>query len=1503
MKLKPTNFLLALAIVIATLTASAQTVPDTRVAPGATDDAVSFRHRNDTDSPRRHGLRKSKPNLKGNYVSRHSSVGSSKPRKAVRKAAPTHDLTVYGTAGSGYDGGLYSFSTTQDGIEEVTSDARLSSVNGGCFSNGKYYSFNGFVNNTVNPYKVSVWNFPAIELDREIVDPDLSVEFVTADPVSGIIYSICWIDNNEHFATYNPETFSRIRDYGEVDGDFWYVDALFFDNNGNLWILDDEGGLYSVDKNSFETEYVADTGIDTYWLGRVAVDPASGLAYVFANGEDDSYILYELDLDTYEATQLYEFEDAEDFNTIFIVPEAAAGGAPFRTEDLALSFTDASLSGSITFTAPTETTDGSTGSGSLTYTLSVNGTAGTPVACGWGESVSIAYTAPAAGQYAFTVIFTNDTGDSDPASASTWIGADTPRGVTGLRATCFENEVTLTWQPSAGSINGGYIVPEEVAYRITRLPDNTVVTEALQATTYTDVFPESNNTVEHTYTVEAVWNGNASDPATSNRVLVGATFFNGFDTDDDMNVMTNIASVNGDNRWRRFSDYRYSAAMADKDEDGATSTWMISPKLALTGGRTYTLSFDAWGSHQGSSERISAYITDTDVPAEIYQKPRVVDGETTPVTWEFADKDLFGPLSGKFTPEADGDYYITIVAHSLKDMATEYIDDLTLVKDPVVPMPAAPAVTAVLGDDLDVAVTIVAPSKDTEGNDLPAIEKIVLSRNDVDVKTFESPSPGATLTYEETLPAGGVYTYSAVAYNENGHSAAGSYAVAAVEPSNPVAPLNLTAVETSNPGEVTLTWIAPTRDTNGNPVSAADLTYNIYRVGATQPEATAVSGLTYTFRAVPADADQQFVSFRVAAVNKAGEGAKSLATEPAPFGTPDTLPYKESLSGMTFDNVWHFDAPDDYSDGEWIIISASEQPEATPQDNDGGMLAFFGEMLYDAASITSAKISLAGAANPMLSFWYFGEHNSYGQNEIGIYVNDGTGFKKLEQFSMRDEEKNGWARHTTSLAAYAGKTISIRFEGFYFRTGHFMLIDNITVTDGNAAGIDLEVDDVRVPAEVYAGSKLQADLYVKNNHTEAVTNIPVKFYVDGALITQGTIERIAAGNVGGIRFNLNPDMSWLGTHSVRFEVDYAQDVNTANNVSEDKRFKVNEQLLPTVTRLGADYEEGSATNVVINWAAPDFTQADGTYVETFESYRGFTVNPESEWTFVDADGAITYYPTSLQGLVTTDPKAFIIIDDSNINGTFASKSGNKYIAAFSTQAQSDDWMISPELSGKKQTISFSARAFLLQPGYGDETFEVLASSTGTDLADFTKVKSFTANTTEWTTMSAELPAGTLYFAIRYTGYDAYTTFFDDMRYQAAVHPAKDFEIVGYNIYRNGIRLNEHPLTSLTYTDNPTGTLTPRYSISVVYDRGESPTSIGVGVGESAGIAGVNGSVAAFAVKGGIMVQTEGPADVNAYSVDGKTVFSGSVNGNDFIPASAGVYVVTVGQTSFKLIVD
>ena len=175
--------------------------------------------------------------------------------------------------------------------------------------------------------------------------------------------------------------------------------------------------------------------------------------------------------------------------------------------------------------------------------------------------------------------------------------------------------------------------------------------------------------------------------------------------------------------------------------------------------------------------------------------------------------------------------------------------------------------------------------------------------------------------------------------------------------------------------------------------------------------------------------------------------------------------------------------------------------------------------------------------------------------------------------------------------------------------------------------------------------------------------------------------------------------------------------------------------------------------------------------------------------------------------------------------SFDAKSGVQYLSTmFSVEegnTKLNDWLISPVLPGVAQTISFFAKSYSSEY---PETFQVLYSTTDMATSSFKKVSGMVDVTVPdaWTEYSYNLPEGAKYFAIRCTSDDKFMLFVDDITYIPANGATADLEIVGYNVYCDGVKVNAEPVAETSYVaanlaDNTTYT----FAVSAVYTQGES----------------------------------------------------------------------------------
>lgn len=189
---------------------------------------------------------------------------------------------------------------------------------------------------------------------------------------------------------------------------------------------------------------------------------------------------------------------------------------------------------------------------------------------------------------------------------------------------------------------------------------------------------------------------------------------------------------------------------------------------------------------------------------------------------------------------------------------------------------------------------------------------------------------------------------------------------------------------------------------------------------------------------------------------------------------------------------------------------------------------------------------------------------------------------------------------------------------------------------------------------------------------------------------------------------------------------------------------------------------------------------DVIFFEGFETYTDFTTDL-SPWITLQLTTGDTYSSSSFNfpGEATAFPfMAFNpSLTDPSIVATHPAHTGDKYaIAVQYVDFNDNKWLISPQITPTEGSeLSFWVKSITAQ--YGLERFVVHVSTTGTEVANFTKISAgaYLEAPTAWTQFTFDLNsyAGTpIYFAIQYVSYDAFFFMLDDIEVTGTVAPTE-----------------------------------------------------------------------------------------------------------------------------------
>ena len=165
-------------------------------------------------------------------------------------------------------------------------------------------------------------------------------------------------------------------------------------------------------------------------------------------------------------------------------------------------------------------------------------------------------------------------------------------------------------------------------------------------------------------------------------------------------------------------------------------------------------------------------------------------------------------------------------------------------------------------------------------------------------------------------------------------------------------------------------------------------------------------------------------------------------------------------------------------------------------------------------------------------------------------------------------------------------------------------------------------------------------------------------------------------------------------------------------------------------------------------------------------------------------------------------------------------------------------------------------------------------------------------------LEAQPPAGAKRFAVRSCAVGAYMLMLDCFTFEAGFNDT-NLSLLGYDVYRDGMKLNLEPVAENSFTDSEGAVGT--YSVVAVYDRGISaPVHVTSG---ASGIAGVSpSSVSISGYDGAIHICGAEGLGTIIVAASGRTVYTGIGRNEMTIQVSPGIYVVRVGEKAAKIIV-
>ncbi|WP_295727750.1 choice-of-anchor J domain-containing protein [uncultured Muribaculum sp.] len=1397
--------------------------------------------------------------------------------------------------------GIYEFTT--DGYNP-TQIARNVYASGGGIAYGDYYYgvrfevIAGIAGVSQQSYNLKTW------------EPEDAYSGSIQDVATAIAYNA---DRDEAIGCYYNEDGATFR-MCSVNIPYWgktkIADlpkgwgACDFDKNGTLYAIDEDGMLFTVNTRTGALTEVGSTGVATEWITGGFIDKESGkMIYSVKNSTEAA--LYSVDLATAKATKLYDLENEEQLGG-FYIPEAdyAAGVPAALPYTPSLSFSGTSLSGTVRFQMPRTTYDGTAASGPLTYHVYANGKEVATGESTFGASgyVTVNVTLPESDTYSIAVSTSNEAGESPRKRASKkFIGLDTPKAPGSVNVTYADGVATVKWGSVSSGMNGGQIDRTNLVYRVTRYPDEKVVSPADQKTvSLTDAIEMPQTRTDYYYTVEAVTGELSSAPAKSATFSLGPIdppFEGKFASASDFIGYTVLNPGADTNKWQ-FSSGTIYVRTSGKPADA----WVLLPPVNVKAGNSYEVGVSIRGYSGSYMETFEVMVGNS---------PEAAALTSTVIPSTDVKSGTFKTFTGSLTAEADGIYYIGIHAKSASG-GYLYVESVSIKEGVSMHAPAAVTDLKVESDASGAhkaTATFTLPTLDLSGVALEAITKVSLLRDGVEVNSaVEGLTPGAEFTIvDNSAPSAGNHVYSVVCHNAHG-AGASAEAEAYVGFGAPLRPDEVKMKETT-PGHIVATWTPVVKDVDGRTLGADDVLYRIsrYMDGEQVLVEDSVAGTTYEYDIELPAGTQKFMQTLVEAMTEGGM-SKPKPTLRVAVGEAYKAPYAESFSNSSVSSLIGYEIIE--GSDPWTVVASHSDYGVYPADDDGGMMFLEGYNPSKCA-IVMGKIDLGTLPSPAFIFYTYNfKTSSPNTNLIEVEVNAGDGYEKLYGSEVQATgDENKWNKVVVPLDDYAGQTVQIRVISTTKQYA-FHYVDAFKVT--SCADHNLSLRDISAPSSVERNVDFDVAVTVDNLGQNRALGYKVHLFCNDELVDTKSGDALEPEASTEIKFTCNLGVAYSGKVAFRAEIEYGPDMVEGDNMAE-VQVEVRENALPHVTDLAASATEGK---VALQWSEPaGLDKVVEATTENFDDPASAWTSVVDGWTFYDEDKA-TIGGIGSKKIPVSGRQSFFVMNNTYeaINSSqFAAKSGTQYLCSMyvmtgNTMVQSDDWAVSPELTGKPQMISLYASSFKADSDQTQyyESFEILYSTTGNAVEDFIPVETFKSIPAAWTKYTAYLPEGAKYFAIHAISYDKYMLFVDDVTFCAKNGPVKTLAVDGYNIYRDNVKINEAPVAATSYTDETVnGTSTYSYAVTAVYAEGESRKSNDAVVDMTqSGIdgIGVNGATTVKVVAGSIIVSGAEGLDMSVFTVDGKTVYSAVATDRVAVDVVPGIYIVKAGRTAVKVVV-
>lgn len=1383
---------------------------------------------------------------------------------------------------------------------------------------GRYYVIRNFMQNgTPMMFNIVLFNDDWAQVNTLMPSTRIGAASLTYREADATVYGVFAnaSGSSYDFGTLNMTTgtVERIAALGSRPG------GIAAGAAGALYILGGDGRLKRIDPATGALTTIGATGltISADAIQDLCYDPATDrLCYVNASGA------WTIDPASGAATQAEQYDGATQWTGVF-VRAAEREIVPSWVDGLTVTFTRDQLNGTVAFRMPSTDDTGNTLSGTMEYQLwidSDNKISGEATA---GQAVSVPVTIADEGMHTFRVLAVRNGVNGMESSQQRFIGHDTPAAPASasINKSGGMKQVVVSWKAVTAGVNNGYIDTDNIRYTVVRQPGNHIIASATAETSIIDTTIPSME--YYTYEVTATDGVKTSEAtATPTRLIgeeVGIIPTWEYTFAGNGSGLFTIDDSNADGYYWRYSE-NDKVMWMQLNPSAAADDWLISPNIRLEKGKHYRLKIDISGSVYHEVERVEIKYGATTNPDDMTHtalKPTEFVGST--------------PFNFFFTAETDGMVYIGIHAISNAGTGAILINSFCIEAgvDGRSPGKAAQvkAIAAPQGAH-GATVAFTVPVSDFEGNTLadPGTATVTNLTTGKTVATYSNISAGQQMQATDNEPAEGMNEYSVACTNAYG---TGTPATAScwVGRDMPGAPLNVRWTQEGD--QVYVSWDAPTTGEHNGYVDFADMEYIVYH---RETESIIYRGTERMIPITPTIAGQQeLLRFYVAGVYSDDTMGPLQTTNYSAYGTPYALPLKESfVRGGTGTAPWKLSS--EKGNNPWYALTDLPDVALRPFDNDEGMLVYTA-LGTGTSRLETPLLDFTTVEKPVMKLWYYMFDNSTHLQITGS-CDSGNTWRTFADIENPGEPQ--WRLLTVDVADLSGfERVQLAIQGTSTAPGAYVVVDNVTVD--NEHSCDPMIAALTVPRKIQAGADYTATVTVANNGATMLSGYTVEIWHDDMLAGVAEGPALAPDALAEVEVTAHLSSNAKEATATAL-VQHPDDSDDTNN-SLAARCNVVASYLPAPTELinnadGTESVELAWTAPVNEYTAPvtdDFEDyeagslggIDVTYNETTKQMEArCQTGALGPLKLVDRDGYATGtlinlsdLPHSQDGMVcqVLDIEAFGLEQRSTL---LAAHSGNKCLcfwiamdrgnAGGEFSVNNDDWLITPELSADDKRLSLWAKSITNKYGY--ECFDVMVSSTGDNPDDFILFKSVknilpgyrTSPEAGYTFYEFDLPADTRFAAIRYNAKGTVGLLVDDLTYTPASN-YQTLKLIGYNVYRNDELINTSPVAATHYTDIPPIAGRHGYTVTALFDKGESPYSNLVLARTSTAIETVTASDNNLlrVTATGIEADAQEGATVRVYDTTGRLIAQrhGIAGAPTAIDLEEGVYIVTINETT------